>query len=170
MTRALTPEDVASRWQCSPAELERIERLRGVARSLELGPIARPAPPSPPVPIPATEPKRREVSALDRVIAQRRGEPVPKAGHRVSDKTYFIRCEDYVKIGIAVDVMKRMRDLQSANPKRLELLAVVEGCHKFERSLHRRFADLRHSDEWFRLGPELSEYIEEIRAQHKASQ
>lgn len=170
MTRALTPEEVAERWQRSLAELECIERLRGAARSLELGPIARPTPPSPPVPIPTTEPKRREVRALDRAIAQSRGKPTPEAGPRVSDKTYFIRCEDYVKIGIAVDVMKRMRGLQSANPNRLELLAVVEGCHKFERSLHRRFADLRHSDEWFRLGPELSEYIEEIRAQHKASQ
>lgn len=65
---------------------------------------------------------------------------------------YFIEAGKggHIKIGVAVDVGARLKDLQSANPQTLRVIVAVPGNFKDERRLHRRFKDERLNGEWFR--------------------
>jgi hypothetical protein len=76
---------------------------------------------------------------------------------------YVIRCGDYVKIGKAGDVQKRLNSLRAANPYPLELLTVLtEGDgHVLERELHQRFAEYRHALEWFRFEGAVVSWVEQ---------
>lgn len=55
------------------------------------------------------------------------------------------------KIGVAIDPLARMKQLQTSMPKKLRLVRVLEGGHAEERALHERFSADRLSGEWFRL-------------------
>ena len=72
---------------------------------------------------------------------------------------YFIRCENFVKIGKANDPDARLADLQVGNPIDLELLFSIPGSFRTERKFHQRFAASRHIGEWFRIEGKLMEYI-----------
>lgn len=78
---------------------------------------------------------------------------------RVPNKTYLIRCGDYVKIGITADVRLRLRTLEAHNPLPLEVGALFPGGREIERKLHARFVAYRHRDEWFRIEGELADWI-----------
>lgn len=80
---------------------------------------------------------------------------------RIANKTYVIRCGNFVKIGIANNIAERLRTLEAYNPHPLSVLAVLAGGRPVERSLHLRFAAYRHRDEWFREEGELAEWIKE---------
>lgn len=60
-----------------------------------------------------------------------------------------------VKIGFAYDPKNRLRDLQCGSADPLYLLRVIDGSQPVERWLHKRFAALRISGEWFRLTDEM---------------
>ena len=65
-----------------------------------------------------------------------------------------MKCGKYHKIGISNDPDKRMRQLQTANPKKLELVAYVECLHfaeYFEAVLHAVFRDFNSNGEWFKV-------------------
>lgn len=64
---------------------------------------------------------------------------------------YFLTCDDVrVKIGwTGGSVRKRMKDLQTGNPDRLNLILSVPGIQGDETRLHRRFAPDRGLGEWF---------------------
>jgi hypothetical protein len=70
----------------------------------------------------------------------------------------------HVKIGYAENVGARLTELQTGNAHPLTVLATVRGSCGLERALHARFADHRIRGEWFRLVPEIMEYIDQIRA------
>jgi len=72
---------------------------------------------------------------------------------------YFIKAGNVVKIGIAANADKRLRELQTANPHRLELLGTITGGRSKEMELHERFHHLRLSGEWFTASAELLEYV-----------
>lgn len=81
---------------------------------------------------------------------------------------YFIQTEGFIKIGYAINVRRRFRQLAMSVPFDLELLAViacpdVREAKETERTLHRRFKAQRVRGEWFRLIPPLTEFIDEIR-------
>lgn len=78
---------------------------------------------------------------------------------RVSDKTYVIVSEPFVKIGIAHDVEARFRALMATNPHPMKCVKVLLGGRPVERALHQRFAAHRHRDEWFRIEGKLAEWI-----------
>lgn len=65
----------------------------------------------------------------------------------------------HVKIGYTVDVSARVRELQVGNPFPLSVIAAVKGGAQLERELHRRFAEHRMCGEWFKLAPEIVDYI-----------
>jgi hypothetical protein len=67
---------------------------------------------------------------------------------------YVIRSGDFVKIGKANDPQKRIADLQTAHPVKLELLATLPGDKWLEKQFHNRFSDRRITGEWFRLTDE----------------
>jgi hypothetical protein len=76
---------------------------------------------------------------------------------------YFIAGEDtkLAKIGKAQNVVARLRHLQAMSPDKLTVLAVIlneDDDHKY----HRLFAASWSHAEWFRLTPEVREFISSI--------
>lgn len=72
-------------------------------------------------------------------------------------KTYFIRCNDKVKIGRTQDVQRRLKALQTANPDTLTLLGYIEG--DLERYLHNKFQKHHFRGEWYYLDQEIMDFI-----------
>jgi hypothetical protein len=73
---------------------------------------------------------------------------------------YIAQCGEAVKIGVAVDVGKRIRGLQTAAADPIRVLRAIR--HSFRRvarsneaGLHRRFAKSRVRGEWFTATAEL---------------
>lgn len=87
-------------------------------------------------------------------------------------KVYFIRCEQYVKIGASKWPPDRLKNIrwgvsgaltpQFSNSRTAELVATEPGGLKRERELHAKFAHLRHTGEWFAESPELTRYINSL--------
>ncbi|MEA5554191.1 GIY-YIG nuclease family protein [Anabaena cylindrica UHCC 0172] len=77
---------------------------------------------------------------------------------------YVLKNREYYKIGIAKDVAKRMRKLQTGNPiKHLFVSSsFFEDAPTFERLLHEAFAEYRGEGEWFKLPPEKLEELIKI--------
>jgi hypothetical protein len=73
---------------------------------------------------------------------------------------YFIRSQEFVKIGYTDDLNVRLPQLQTGNPHSLELLLIHPGDIKVERELHSAFAEFHYSNEWFTLSEEIKEFIE----------
>ncbi len=68
--------------------------------------------------------------------------------------TRTIRGECAVKIGLAVDPLRRVRELQTGNARRLHLLMKIgpmsdKRAAAIERKLHKRFKRWRLVGEWF---------------------
>ena len=82
---------------------------------------------------------------------------------------YFIQCRVLgpVKIGMAVDVHRRLRDLQCDNAETAHLLAVIPlvGAHG-ERSEHLRFLSSRLHGEWFAWSPAMGRRIAAVTRQY----
>jgi hypothetical protein len=79
---------------------------------------------------------------------------------------YFMECAEAkaIKIGYAVDVVRRRDELQCGNPFELRLLAVMPGVpRQVERDLHSQFGvdNLYRNGgwEWFRDSPTLRQFI-----------
>lgn len=69
---------------------------------------------------------------------------------------YFIGDGEYMKIGKANDVNKRLQMLQVGNPKKLVIIEVIEckdetAAYQLEHFLHSLFQSFRHKGEWFYL-------------------
>lgn len=60
-----------------------------------------------------------------------------------------------VKIGTSKDVPKRMRAIQASHSAPLRLIRTLDGGIDVEAWLHKRFADLRKSGEWFAFDPDM---------------
>lgn len=67
---------------------------------------------------------------------------------------------DTVKIGFTTNVRSRLKGLSTGSPTEIEVLAVFPGTMADERELHQRFAKDHLRGEWFRLSPEITEFIE----------
>lgn len=72
---------------------------------------------------------------------------------------YFIQRGNMVKIGFAANVKKRIRQLQTASPEPIALIAVLEAAPAVEKHLHHRFRKLRVRGEWFRLEKPILDFI-----------
>jgi hypothetical protein len=68
-----------------------------------------------------------------------------------------------VKIGIATDVLSRLRNLQSGHATELKLMGVVDGGRAKEKELHDKFRKyrIRPKGEWYELSPEIRQYIDD---------
>ena len=80
------------------------------------------------------------------------------------DLVYFLYDRDNrkVKIGHSTDVRARIRAHRGSNPADLELLGTIPGGVKEEARQHKRFADVRHRDEWFHATHELLTSVREL--------
>jgi hypothetical protein len=65
---------------------------------------------------------------------------------------YFIQAGDSgpIKIGTAMDTLKRLKQLQTSSAEALVVLGHREGDEELEEALHERFAEHRLRGEWFR--------------------
>lgn len=68
-------------------------------------------------------------------------------------KLYLIECQEFFKIGIANDVLRRLESLATGNPFELRLVAIYgyENAQIVEAALHQRFSAQRVRGEWFKL-------------------
>lgn len=76
---------------------------------------------------------------------------------------YFIADVEllHVKIGFTrKDLYRRVAELQTGNPLKLIVMAIMPGTMQDERNLHRKFDHCRKYGEWFEIRNDLKEYIE----------
>jgi hypothetical protein len=72
---------------------------------------------------------------------------------------YFIGQEDgefcRIKIGVAKDIAKRRRNLQTGNPSAIRLLGWIntDATFELESRLHQQFSETRVRGEWFAIEP-----------------
>lgn len=70
---------------------------------------------------------------------------------------YFIRAGNFIKIGKADNPQKRLQQLQTGSPLKMELVSVIPGGEKEEKKMHAKYAHLRANGEWFHYSPEMKE-------------
>lgn len=88
--------------------------------------------------------------------------PPPAAPAYVEDGLiYFLNAKESqrVKIGFAVNLERRVKELQTGCPEKLTVLRTIPGTRADERNLHKRFAAYRLTGEWFRNAAPLMNYI-----------
>ncbi|WP_396442583.1 MULTISPECIES: GIY-YIG nuclease family protein [unclassified Limnospira] len=66
---------------------------------------------------------------------------------------YMILDRPYCKIGFSKHPQKRLKQLQTGNPRRLILLAVCNLPNSFEKEFHRFFKKYKFNNEWFLIPP-----------------
>lgn len=76
-------------------------------------------------------------------------------------RIYFIRQGHAVKIGFSQNVFRRLQFLQTCHHEELSIMAEIPGAPCEEVVVHRKFQHLRIRGEWFRLEPELEQFIRE---------
>ena len=108
--------------------------------------------------------KRQEAEARPPTIPMRVRWTVGSPEKAKPDKVYFLRCEQFVKIGSGRDLQRRVSAHQISVPFKLELLAVLDGDIDLEKVLHRRFLHHWERGEWFRLEGDLADYIASLPA------
>jgi DNA-binding XRE family transcriptional regulator len=73
---------------------------------------------------------------------------------------YFIQSKaGPIKIGFTKAITRRLSALQQANSENLNLLGLMQGGFKVEKTLHEKFIHLRIHGEWYRPDTELLEFI-----------
>jgi len=73
---------------------------------------------------------------------------------------YFIASTNYVKVGVASNPQNRLRDIQTACPLELELLATFPGGYVLEAILHKVIDRHRVRGEWFKRTEKVVEIID----------
>lgn len=81
------------------------------------------------------------------------------AKRKHDEVTYFVRCNDFVKIGTTTNILDRMKTLQIGCPYELELMGT---CSLDESIIHEKFKHLHHRGEWHILSAKLLSFIEEM--------
>lgn len=86
---------------------------------------------------------------------------VDEEARMATSVVYYMKVNQYVKIGTAVDLNSRL----SAYPPGTQVLATEPGSYELETKRLRQFSEyLAARREWFHPGPRLMQYIEGLRA------
>ena len=82
-------------------------------------------------------------------------------GGLASGSVYFIRAGDAgpIKVGYAMNVRRRLSELQMGCPCPLHLLHTEPGTLATERGWHERLADYHHRGEWYRPNWIISQHL-----------
>ena len=72
---------------------------------------------------------------------------------------YFIRQNDYVKIGYTENINSRLAQLQTGTPYELSVALLIPGSLEDEGELHKAFIDDKVRGEWFMLSDDMRDYI-----------
>src|SRR5262249_3796071 len=86
-------------------------------------------------------------------------------GNEVLDYLYAIRetgSDGFIKIGISDEPLKRLKGVQTGNPRKLELIGVcpVLEAARIENSAHENLKEYRMKGEWFSPAPVVRRFIE----------
>lgn len=73
---------------------------------------------------------------------------------------YFIKCQEYIKIGYSNNPNDRISQLQTSIPYKLQVVSIIMGTMHDEKKLHKLFKEHHVRGEWFRVSIEILEYIE----------
>lgn len=78
---------------------------------------------------------------------------------------YFVRAGDFIKIGMATNVWRRVQGSTTWNPHEPIPMGWLhtpyeESAYTLERKLHQIYAQYRHRGEWFHAHPTLVHFIE----------
>lgn len=96
-----------------------------------------------------------------RTVERVRKAAVDERTSQGGEVVYFIGSADgKLKIGTSANIEKRFDALQTSASVKLTLLLTIPGGTDLEAELHRRFAHLRESGEWFQHTDELRHFIE----------
>lgn len=102
----------------------------------------------------------------EQIAAWERRRKIVTAGaecRRSQGFVYFMRCGEFVKIGVANNPQKRKKEIETANPFAVELLATIPGGQKREAELHRQFKSCRYRREWFVYGDDIKRFLANIK-------
>ena len=79
-----------------------------------------------------------------------------------SAKVYLLSDSRYQKIGISIDVKKRLDSIQGCNPLKVSVVATYNPANKastLEKKLHKHFCKQRMQREWFDINLTEDEFI-----------
>lgn len=77
---------------------------------------------------------------------------------------YVVQNGQLVKIGQTVNVRSRLKALRTSNGGQITLLVAIEGHDIIEKAIHHHFRHLREEGEWFRITPELMNFVDRLKA------
>jgi hypothetical protein len=77
---------------------------------------------------------------------------------------YIIRAGFHLKIGRAVNVWTRLRELQTGSPDKYELLAAVPSHAAIEPLIHLKFKHHHIQGEWFEMGEDILSFAKWLRS------
>jgi hypothetical protein len=98
----------------------------------------------------AADPPRRPGQLLQDMLLESQGAPW----------IYFITDGEAIKVGSAICVESRCRELQVSHYRELRIIGKLRGTRKQERALHMRWGRFRIRGEWFRDAPEIRHFME----------
>ena len=75
---------------------------------------------------------------------------------------YFIKQNDYIKIGYTNNLNKRLNQLQVSSPVKLEVLGIIKGSLEDESNYHKMFSKYHSYGEWFSCNEELITHIDKL--------
>ena len=75
---------------------------------------------------------------------------------------YFIKQGDYVKIGYTTLFKKRLNQLQTSSPVKLEVLALIKGDRVEEKNYHNAFKHINSNGEWFLYNNEIERFVDAL--------
>jgi T5orf172 domain len=87
------------------------------------------------------------------------------ANHAPEARVYFLRGgrRGLIKIGVAVNLPRRLRALRTASPDPVEILASIPGGFETERLAHYLVSRYRQFGEWFGPAPEVLRLVDTAR-------
>ena len=94
-------------------------------------------------------------------VLPRRTTPLPKSPDGWC-YIYVIQDGPNVKIGRAVNPLRRLAKLQTAHHRKLHLVCAVPGHAVIEAAIQQRFAHLRREGEWFHVDTDMMQFIERL--------
>lgn len=79
---------------------------------------------------------------------------------RSQEKVYIAKMGKLVKIGRSTNPKRRVQNISSIIPgDNLEILIILDGGRKLEKSLHYRFRRSHREGEWFKYSKPIKEYV-----------
>lgn len=73
-------------------------------------------------------------------------------------RIYVVRCGEFVKVGIAANMTKRLRGFACDNPYEVQLVCTrtvrADAAHIVEARAHAQLGQFHHRGEWFRCPPD----------------